>query len=454
MSFIEEVIRNTRHIEYCLEARGGSGSGLIDKSRSARLPLDQNLLARIDSIAPVRNKISHEHGYRFEGNETEFLAACESVLTELGANIEAKNSLDQARMGGAMDNTSSNIWIEVDDENIRGNTYESTLEKRLVFYAGGAFVKPVGKHKAGSTFSLGGFLPTVDAIGLVKMTSGHIKVTSSGGITTSDGIPIEIEVILSIKVLDNVPAITRVALDATNAEETLISNSARTVLRTAIGKCSSQNLHAKLSEIEREVKEAMLLNKQQEFSFEVIYVSIKIAKASDAAIADQAVLLAQIEAEREKFRLSEELRKMQAAAEAAKIADERKADLIHLKELADVKHEEATRQAELDSKRRRDEDATKIKLARITAQTQIAIAGNNDLKRYLPMLIGSAIFKGKVEALEQVAEKTYGMKISHAFADETIDTPSTSADEAVGKPTTPPSPPIPSAEGDGSDQPG
>ena len=232
-SFRDQVIDYTTHIEERLEALGGSGGGLREKAENAQPPLNRHLIARIRKIGMVRNPLVHERGYQFEGSESEFLALCESVLIGLGAqpqklqsmsnsNAEARNSLDQAHMGGAMDNTSSNIWVEVDDENIRGNTYESTLEKRLVFYAGGGVtVKPIGKHKAGSSFSLGGFLPTVDAIGLIKMTSGHIKITSNGGITTSDGIPVEIEIILSIKVLDNVPAITRVALDA-NAEQILI----------------------------------------------------------------------------------------------------------------------------------------------------------------------------------------------------------------------------------------
>ena len=468
-SFRDQVIDYTTHIEERLEALGGSGGGLREKAENAQPPLNRHLIARIRKIGMVRNPLVHERGYQFEGSESEFLALCESVLIGLGAqpqklqsmsnsNAEARNSLDQAHMGGAMDNTSSNIWVEVDDENIRGNTYESTIEKRLVFYAGGGVtVKPIGKHKAGSSFSLGGFLPTVDAIGLIKMTSGHIKITSNGGITTSDGIPVEIEIILSIKVLDNVPAITRVALDA-NAEQILIRNSALTELRTVIGKYGYQNLNAKLSEIEREVKETMLLNKQQEFSFEVSYVSIQKATANDAVIGEHALRIAQVTAEKAVLEHSQELLKMKFDAENAKRVAERNAELQYTKDIAAINHLNAEKQVDQQIRLMEKGAEKEIELAKIQAKTEEHKFNTKASQDNMKLIVDVVNNRGQQDVLLQLFQKQYGITLnandsssSNNLSDaEIVKPPPTDAKDKPSTPTSADSPPAESKD----DQPG
>lgn len=251
MSFLEEVIRNAARIEERLASCGGNGSGIYELAKSVRPKLNENLFARIQSIAAVRNKFAHEPDYQFEGNEVEFLDSCESVLMELNTqpqstklkNIDASNNLHQEHMEGQMDRSNNNTWVYKPSEWNRGGVYYSTLEKRLVFYAGeSVLVKPIGKHRAGLGFPLSFLEPiTIEAIGLVKLLPDHVQIKSEGNIITSDGIPVEIEIVLTISVLDNEDAIKRVALDA-DAQQTLIINSALTALRSVICAYDYQNL--------------------------------------------------------------------------------------------------------------------------------------------------------------------------------------------------------------------
>jgi hypothetical protein len=84
MSFLESVIQRTKKLERLLEEKYQAvGKGLHEKATSVEHTLDPNTLKQIRFIASIRNKLIHEDGYRFDGNENEFLRKCDEVIEHL-----------------------------------------------------------------------------------------------------------------------------------------------------------------------------------------------------------------------------------------------------------------------------------------------------------------------------------------------------------------------------------
>jgi hypothetical protein len=84
MSFLETVLQKTRRLEGVLEEKYQAvGRGLHEKATCVEHKLDSNTLKQIRFIASVRNKLVHEDGYRFDGNEDDFLKKCDEVIRRL-----------------------------------------------------------------------------------------------------------------------------------------------------------------------------------------------------------------------------------------------------------------------------------------------------------------------------------------------------------------------------------
>lgn len=84
MSFLESVIQRTKKLERLLEEKYQAiGKGLHEKATSVEHTLDPNTLKQIRFIASVRNKLMHEDGYIFDGNENEFLRKCDEIIAHL-----------------------------------------------------------------------------------------------------------------------------------------------------------------------------------------------------------------------------------------------------------------------------------------------------------------------------------------------------------------------------------
>lgn len=94
MAFTENVLAYTKRIEKLLADLGGSGIGMMEKANS--LPnLPRPLLADLYRIARVRNRLVHEHDYRFAGNEETFLRSCERMVTKLSSLLPRTESPPQ-----------------------------------------------------------------------------------------------------------------------------------------------------------------------------------------------------------------------------------------------------------------------------------------------------------------------------------------------------------------------
>src|SRR5258707_1136810 len=106
-------------------------------------------------------------------------------------------------------------WVEKKDSWIRGNTFVSSKENRLVFFVGrDVSVKKVGHHRVG-------FLEHIDALGSVMMTPLVVSVSGSDALFSQDGVPVSVTLDATLIVRDNEDSIRSVCLFP-EAQEQLI----------------------------------------------------------------------------------------------------------------------------------------------------------------------------------------------------------------------------------------
>jgi hypothetical protein len=97
-------------------------------------------------------------------------------------------------------------WVEKKDAWIRGNTFVSSNENRLVFFIGrDVSVKKGGHHRVG-------FLENIDAIGSVMMTPLVVSVSGSDALFSQDGVPLSVMLDATLVVRDNEDSIRSVCL--------------------------------------------------------------------------------------------------------------------------------------------------------------------------------------------------------------------------------------------------
>jgi hypothetical protein len=92
MAFTESVLAYTTRIEKLLVDLGGKSNGMIEKAKS--LPnLPGPLLVDLRKIASVRNRLVHDHDYRFAGKEELFFGLCERAVANLTSLLPRTESL-------------------------------------------------------------------------------------------------------------------------------------------------------------------------------------------------------------------------------------------------------------------------------------------------------------------------------------------------------------------------
>jgi hypothetical protein len=81
---MESVVERTKRIEGLLERNyNATGRGLHEKITSVEAYFDASTIGQARFIASVRNKLLHEDGYSFDGEEKAFLDACDQLIEKL-----------------------------------------------------------------------------------------------------------------------------------------------------------------------------------------------------------------------------------------------------------------------------------------------------------------------------------------------------------------------------------
>jgi hypothetical protein len=78
------VLEKTQEMEYLLKTNfGATGKGLNEYLDSIQGTLPADLVKKIRFVATIRNKLVHERGYQYDGDEDDFWALCDTVITRL-----------------------------------------------------------------------------------------------------------------------------------------------------------------------------------------------------------------------------------------------------------------------------------------------------------------------------------------------------------------------------------
>ena len=127
MSFTEEVIQRTKHIEKLLSDLGGTGRGLRERADSIRHLLSDLLLDRLSFIATIRNKIVHDIIFTFQGDEQSFLSSCDTAISQLSALATLQDQQPEVpiRNMETSQEPTTTVGLEV-DPNIPGETVPTT----------------------------------------------------------------------------------------------------------------------------------------------------------------------------------------------------------------------------------------------------------------------------------------------------------------------------------------
>jgi hypothetical protein len=81
---VGEVLERTQEMEYLLRTRfDATGRGLNEYLDSIPDVLPSDLVKKIRFITTIRNKLVHERGYRYDGDEDDFWILCDKVISRL-----------------------------------------------------------------------------------------------------------------------------------------------------------------------------------------------------------------------------------------------------------------------------------------------------------------------------------------------------------------------------------
>lgn len=250
MSFIEKVFAATTKIEGLLAAQGGMGMGMRALADSIHPPLGTDIYRCILRIGEVRNRLAHEHGYRYSGNEHTFLQECDwviAVLMDTRDRVAPTNhriiALTTSGEDMSMRISDSNCWV-AQQQFRAGSEYPSSTAERLVFISGRAvYVKaPNTLHTAGYGFPLQWLNPyRIDALAYVKMTYGFIELIDAGSLLTSDQVPLDIAVKLKLQVMDKEECITRIVVNIVQEREQ-VANNVMAALRSLVSQRTYREL--------------------------------------------------------------------------------------------------------------------------------------------------------------------------------------------------------------------
>ncbi|OHE82499.1 MAG: hypothetical protein A2107_13420 [Verrucomicrobia bacterium GWF2_62_7] len=351
MSFLEDTIKSTARIEERLDHLGGRGSGIYELASSVRPRLSESLFTRIRSIATVRNKLAHEPDYRFDGNEAEFVASCEAVVTELGELLSSRHpdkSLPNTEH--IMETTTKNNWVEFKTFSY-WEPYASTRERRAIqilvntpvkVLEDGVYIVPF--------FHQGEF----DTIGFVSMGPRRISFDLSGKTVTKDGIAFQGEFALELSVQDKPESVQMIALHAQEQEE-LIRDRAFVSLQAVARRHTYDTLDTERERMMTEVLAEFTDKYSDGCAFRVNAVYLITLEPQDKDIREARLKDTQA-AERDALAIKEAERRFQQAER------EGKAELAEAKTQLEI--EKLKKEHELELEKKRAEHAMELLLKR------------------------------------------------------------------------------------------
>lgn len=406
MAFLQYVIKYSTLIEQHLEDIGGSGRGIYNLSASVKPKLGNTLFEKINQIAKVRNSLVHDHDYRFEGSEIDFINSCKQIVAELellsqpnkknthspSTNINNKGITN----GGNMSTTPK--WVEIKSEDFWHRYWKSTENDRLVFFEGyDAIVKPIGKHRT-PLFSKG----RINKIGFVKMTPEHLNINHDA--TTSDGIKVNVELKLTIKIKDNQEAISRVASDVLRGSESqqqISINCALKALRKVIGETLYSDVKNTAS-IENDIltQTKLILETQAESSFDIIEIITEIGvydsdlQSHEANLIKNRLKLKEMESAQAIIDFENKRRQLDMELERAH---------IKAKELDNIDVEK--QRIELERIIKQEEAELQIKLKELELRKETLRMDAQDKRDYLKALAAGARTREQINMIQQFAKR-------------------------------------------------
>ncbi len=451
MSLLEDVIRTGTMIEQQLTSRGAQGLGIRALSESVRSSLSDDLFARIQLIAAVRNKYAHIPNFKFDGNEFEIRDLCNDVLRELQRQNQNDLSDRDAKLSDPinsnkrrrMEPTSSVTWVKIQTTKIKGRAFYSTEHERLVFFRGsGVFVKPIGEHVVPWLFTS----EPVTGIGVVTMLPAEIPLSSVGEIVSREGIKIDLRLAVILSVTDETVAIERVAIDDKTQQQLAIF----CVIRAAqevIGLMEYDELRSDKVSLADSIKRQALRELPSICSFQINNVLVSEITATDPAIRNDNFSLMKANAQIEQMRIGQQLKtieqefnaeqqKRQANLEATLDAARNDAELRLKQQTAAATLEIDAARVQFDYEREMlrfelekqrsthvaslatdpnaiwavDVEAAKlITLEKIRSETELAKERLRVDNKILQMAVTGAVVTGRMGALEDVLARDRNM---------------------------------------------
>ncbi len=422
MSFLESVIRSSARIEDALDRLGAEGSGLFERATSVRGKIGEAALKRIKDIATIRNCLAHEPDYKYQGNEADVVAKCEKILGDLHSQFPQTIARDQqlpdaspltdSTEEASVSHVDNNKWVEVDTGRTWGHTYLSTPERRLVYFRGGSVeVKPIGKHTV--------ILRPPDAIGLVSMLPGHVTLRSDVGVSTTDGVPLNFEITLTLVVEDSDASIARVALDH-SGQVAIAVNRALRAIHSVIQEEIFEKLAtgwSRLSDVALQRVQRQSTEPLSRHTFSVVDLLFVHLRATDAALEGYR----SEQAKQKVIQLQAEARLSAAKADAA-------VELARRKDIAQFERDESVRRQkdELEVKRLQadilateggrlayyPELATSVEIERLKTQAQVLIAENKAKLDAGKSIVEVSILRGEINAYRKIVPGMQTLTIS------------------------------------------
>lgn len=332
-----------------------------------------------------------------------------------------------------MSYVTNNSLVEIQSDNIRGNTYRSTVERMLVFYVGGSVeVKPLGDHRVAFT----SFLKKIDAIGLVKMTPFPVNI-SSDEITTKDGVFVKIDIVVTLKVVNDRKAIARVAL-APDDQQTLITGVILQELQSAV------NIREYASVMADGIANIVSTNAKNltslEQSFAIINLLVVKITADDRAIREHKLRIAQEKTKKMELLQQKETLEIEADIELSKRKHELMHELNHATQKADIEYMQAKRIAELAKTPAGiwgidKESAKQIEIEKIRADVEKAKAAGNELRQYIKLIAEGAHKQGQMVVYKQLMKRDHQLTFKTLSDDESSESPETADEETPISPT-------------------
>lgn len=309
-----------------------------------------------------------------------------------------------------MPTVKSSPWVEKRSHDIVGNTFLSTIEKRLVFFCGGNILQvlPPGKHRVPFRFPFtkGG----IDAVGYVNMLPGQLPIAAVEGMLTSDQMPVDVSLIATIAVLDVTNAITSVAIDP-DGQTAIAENFIVKHLQAIVREGDWRALSGDQRRISAELQKRITSEPSQRQSFAIIDIVVRKIAVSDPAIREHEVRLERERQSLQETRLAVETQQHRDEYEAKKRSIEWEAERKQKRDSLTDDYEYAKRMAEL--KQQEEDRAAKVRihLAQIRADAEVKVAEARSRLAGIEWIVREATSAGENSVLRKLLEASHNIRL-------------------------------------------